>query len=499
MAETESNTRSLTERFVPPTGFAAAWLKAFDPHAAREHPPVVTAPAFDLGDRAELGDRASNAAGLRARFGRSGEVSFLVYVNTPKREKVTLALWSERKMSGRLTLEQAREWADRVGKAAKRGELEAAKRELRAQLTAHIKMPEAGPWRGELVRNVERVWFKRCIEPVWRNGKLLSGRREPAAVERSMRLMLEEIGDMPITSVRELDLNPIVQAALNRGTRGAARLLLAHIKQFFRWAKVEGYFTPPPETAIRAFENPAAALSAEHFKIRIPKRKRIADDGEIKAVWFIHEHTYHGKGRPFSQQIRLGLRFLLLTGLRSQELRLNRWENVVWDGEIKDGAAGPALIVPVALQKGDEAHREEARDWVVPIPPQALALLRELKALAGNSLWIIPSPLNAKQPLAHSSWSKALSSANLCDKAGNNLRPHDLRRTFRTGISRLASAAIAERCLNHVLPDMQAVYDQHDYLDERREALEKWAEHVMRIVHGDDGGGVVPLVTRKRA
>ena len=71
---------------------------------------------------------------------------------------------------------------------------------------------------------------------------------------------------------------------------------------------------------------------------------------------------------------------------------------------------------------------------------------------------------------------------SLKDAEGNNLlpidyfTPHDLRRTLRTHLSRLGIAPhIAEKCLNHSLSKLGKTYDKHTYLDERREALEKWA------------------------
>lgn len=498
-------TPSLTDRFVPPSGFSVKWLQTFDPRAAREHNALHDAPTFDLGDRVELGDRAANGAGLRVRFGRVGDIVFVRYLNNPTRQKVTLGTWSASKQNGRLTLEQAREWSDRIFKAAKQGRLEEEKEELRKALTAHIKQPEPGPWQSALVKDVEAEWYRACIEPKWDGARLLKGRRETAGVDLSMRLMLEEIGNRHIINVQVLELNKIVQRVVDRGTRGTARQLLAHIKQFFRWAKAHGYFDPPPSTGIRPYENPADPMTAEHFKLRPTKRKRVAAEDEIRAVWFLGEQHVRRGGRPVSRSVCLGLRLLLLTGLRTQELRLNRWENVIWDGETKDGIAGPALIVPVALQKGDQEQRDAARDWAVPLAPAALAILRLMHAAAKGSPWIIPAVYyQGKIPLSHSSMSRALKRRGLTDSKMTdprraNLRTHDLRRTFRTGISRLTSAAIAERCLNHVLPDMQAVYDQHDYLGERREALEKWADHVMSIVYPDGGaqagdGQVLPLV-----
>jgi integrase len=52
---------------------------------------------------------------------------------------------------------------------------------------------------------------------------------------------------------------------------------------------------------------------------------------------------------------------------------------------------------------------------------------------------------------------------------------HDFRRTCRTGLSRLKIAPhIAERVLNHAIE----TYDVHDFMDEKREALDKWAAHL---------------------
>ncbi len=54
---------------------------------------------------------------------------------------------------------------------------------------------------------------------------------------------------------------------------------------------------------------------------------------------------------------------------------------------------------------------------------------------------------------------------------------HDFRRTARTHLAALGvEAHIAERCLNHRIRGIEGVYNRHDYFDERRKALELWAE-----------------------
>lgn len=54
-----------------------------------------------------------------------------------------------------------------------------------------------------------------------------------------------------------------------------------------------------------------------------------------------------------------------------------------------------------------------------------------------------------------------------------------MRRTWRTGLARLGiKVDIAKRVLNHARERMEAIYDVHEYIDEKREALEKWASYL---------------------
>ena len=58
---------------------------------------------------------------------------------------------------------------------------------------------------------------------------------------------------------------------------------------------------------------------------------------------------------------------------------------------------------------------------------------------------------------------------------GGAVSPHDLRRTMRTHLGKLRIPPhITERCLNHSLGRIVQTYDLHDYIEERREALERW-------------------------
>lgn len=84
----------------------------------------------------------------------------------------------------------------------------------------------------------------------------------------------------------------------------------------------------------------------------------------------------------------------------------------------------------------------------------------------------------------------------LCTRLGDKCRrftPHDLRSTARSHLAALGvSITVVERCLNHSLGCLVAVYDQHDYMTERRAALELWARFILTCVVGKEWG-VVPM------
>ena len=73
---------------------------------------------------------------------------------------------------------------------------------------------------------------------------------------------------------------------------------------------------------------------------------------------------------------------------------------------------------------------------------------------------------------------------------------HDLRRTARSLMSRAGVPSdIAERVLGHTIGGVRAVYDRHDFLVEKADALEKLAALVDRIINPAEN--LVPLATKK--
>jgi integrase len=76
--------------------------------------------------------------------------------------------------------------------------------------------------------------------------------------------------------------------------------------------------------------------------------------------------------------------------------------------------------------------------------------------------------------------------------------PHDLRRTVETRLAELRiPKEIRDRVLNHAASDVGSKhYNRHDYADEKREALNRWALALQAILEPTDT--VIDLAARKK-
>jgi integrase len=179
--------------------------------------------------------------------------------------------------------------------------------------------------------------------------------------------------------------------------------------------------------------NPLARTTAKSVGGKETPRDRTLDDEEIRALWASpHPHA------PL-------LKFLLLTGLRISEAQAARIEHI----------EGDRLHIPE--NKSDRPH------WVY-----LTATARTLIGDHHGHLFDSPSPTNVQARLK---------------RAAVGWTPHDLRRTFATRMAGLGvELHVIEKCLNHTLGGVLAIYNRHDYGAEREAATQRWADELARIV-----------------
>ena len=176
--------------------------------------------------------------------------------------------------------------------------------------------------------------------------------------------------------------------------------------------------------------------------------------------------------RLIGYQNALATKILLATCTRISELSGAKWEHVDLD----------RAEWTIPHSKGND------RAFTIPLCPAVVGWFRELKTYAFGSTFVLPARqarrtarLGGDAPMNQLALNAMLH--KLCVKLGNNVRrftPHDLRSTARSHLAALGvSVIVAERCLNHSLGGLLSIYDRHDYLTERRAALERWTEFLV--------------------
>jgi integrase len=126
--------------------------------------------------------------------------------------------------------------------------------------------------------------------------------------------------------------------------------------------------------------------------------------------------------------------------------------------------------------KMDAAH-------LVPLTDDVLAILESLPRFKKGD-YLFSTMFGAKPVNGFSKTKDRLDGAMRAEMG--ELEPwtiHDIRRTMRTGLSALPIPdRVRELVIGHTQPGLHKVYDQHSYLDEKRRALELWAERLRTII-----------------
>lgn len=184
-------------------------------------------------------------------------------------------------------------------------------------------------------------------------------------------------------------------------------------------------------------------------------RERVLSDAELRTLWPALD-TLRANQRDV-------LKLILLTAQRPGEVMAMRVDELDLVAE--------TWLIPGSKTKNKQPH-------LVPLTPQALAIIRPRLT---ESPWVFPSSYN-KTAAGHTASTKK-SRNKLAEATGvKEWTAHDLRRTARTLMARFrVKPHIAEKVMNHSEGRMVRVYDQFDYLDEKRQALSTLADGIDRI------------------
>lgn len=378
---------------------------------------------IDYFDTTGLGEGRS--FGLRVSYG--GKMSwFVLYRRNGKLRRLTLD-----KPYPRLGLKDAREAADaELEKILGGGDPAKAKRDAR---TAPTFEDFATDYIEKYAKRRKRSW-----------------QRDDEVLKRDV---LPEWGERKAREIRRADVLDLVEGIRDRGAPIGANRTLALIRRMYNWAL--------ERDAYGIESNPAHRVKAPAAE---NQRDRVLTADEIKAVWAALPAT------DLTEPLQIAIKLALVTAQRKGE--------VLGAAKAEFDLKAGWWTIPAARAKNKLAHR-------VPLSPLAVTLIERAMVLAKDSPHLFPSPrgkgTDAAKPVLDSALNRAVL-RNAETFGIEHWTPHDLRRTAASHMAGMkVPRLVISKILNHVERGVTAVYDRHSYDDEKRAALEQWAERVEAI------------------
>ena len=261
------------------------------------------------------------------------------------------------------------------------------------------------------------------------------------------RIIVPAWRDRTIDSIRRRDIIDLVEDVAASGRGYHANRTCAVLSKFFAWLVARDALTFSPVTGV---ERPHKEKT----------RSRVLTDDELRVLWLACGHE-----GASGEAIRL----MTLTGARRGEVGEMSRREVDQDHQLWN--------LPAERTKNGRPH-------TIPLSTQAWTLIEARPRFAGcdfvftidgkrvvNNWDEVKHRISAKAGITASSW-----------------RLHDLRRTCASGMQKLGvSVPVIEKALNHISGTFRGivgVYQTHDYADEVRIALQRWADRVEEIVGG---------------
>lgn len=292
--------------------------------------------------------------------------------------------------------------------------------------------------------------------------------KRPSSAAEDARMLNKDVrsawGGRKASSITRADVLELLDEVVARGSPIAANRLLAVVRKMFRWAVRQGIISTSPAFEI---DRPGG---------REASRDRVLIPTEIAEVW----QAAGDLKPPYPQLVRL----LLATGQRRGEVA---------------GMRRRELDLEAKLWTIPRTRTKNGLDHEVPLSPLAMEMLRPSIPADDNRQFMFTSGRRGDRPIQEFKGAKRRLDALIlkarkeaAEIAGEDpvqVVPmphwtlHDLRRTVRTGFSRLRlEPEISERVLNHVPAGVRRTYDVHAYRDEKREVLDAWATHLQQLI-----------------
>lgn len=303
---------------------------------------------------------------------------------------------------------------------------------------------------------VELYLTERIEDRKTKDGKIIPGARKPKGQAEVRRTLygdaVKSLGTRNAAEITRQDVINLINGIVARGATVQAGNVLRELSLAYEFAIGLGRFDD-------SFANPAllakSSLRQTRIKLTNGRGTRVLSEDELAKFlkWL--------PGSAYTPTIKNVLRLTLWTGCRTGEVCNMAWKDV----DLKKGTI----------------HLRETKTGVeryVQLSDQAIDFLKVLRLTSDK--YLFPSQATKKpiqqKYLTENSW-RLRESSQMLDIP--HWTPHDLRRTVRTGLSRLQCPnEIAEAVLGHTRGGVEGIYNLYKYDFECKSWLQKWADYL---------------------
>ncbi|EBU7767221.1 integrase [Salmonella enterica subsp. enterica serovar Rovaniemi] len=270
------------------------------------------------------------------------------------------------------------------------------------------------------------------------------------------------IGQRPIADIKPLELLNVLKKIEDRGATEKAKKVRQRCGEVFRYAIVTG----------RAEYNPAPDLTSAmqgHESTHYPFLTTEELPAFFKAL----------AGYSGSELMVLAARLLIITGLRTGELR---------------GALWSEIDTEKALWEISAERMKMRRPHIIPLSTQALAIIEQIRAMTGQFPLLFPGRNDPSKTMSEASINQVFKRIGYTGRVTG----HGFRHTMSTVLHEQGyNTAWIETQLAHVDKNaIRGTYNHAQYLDGRREMLQWYADYMVSL---ENKGNVAHGAFNRRA
>jgi integrase len=274
------------------------------------------------------------------------------------------------------------------------------------------------------------------------------------------------IGRRLVGELTAPELLEVLRRVEARGGVETAHRVLESCSQIFRYAVGKGSAKSDPARDLKGLlKRPLP----KHFPA-ITKPDRLAQ--LLRAA----------DGYTGTAVVRAALRLSPMLLLRPGELRHARWIELDLDA--------CTWTIPGERMKRQKAGKVNGPPHIVPLPVQAVSVLKELQPLTGRGEWVFRGERDLKRPMSENTVNAALRTMGF---PADEVTAHGFRATARTMLAERLGVPepIIEAQLAHSVKDsLGRAYNRTEFLSQRADMMQQWADYLDQLRRG---GEVVPL------